>query len=135
VVVVTGVLYGVMMARRMSRYWPGAEQLSGRQRVTVAGAARRGERVGDPGLAQAVVDYSDGMRAAAQQAKPYRWVLPLVLVVSIATALWDAAFGSWGNAIASVVYLGALLIEWLWWPRRRDQLLANVGHAADIHQR
>src|SRR5262249_42422370 len=74
VLVVVGLFYGIWMARRMSRYWPGAEQLSGEQRVTVVDHARRGERIGDAPLAQSVVDYAAGMRAAAEQGRPFRWV-------------------------------------------------------------
>ena len=132
VLVVTGVLYGILMARRMARYWPGAKQLSGEQRVTVVDTARRGKSIGDATLTQAVVDYRAGMRAAAEQARPLRWVIPVVLVVSVGTALWDAVFGSWGNAIASAIYLVLLGIEMFWWPNRRDELLANADHAADI---
>src|SRR6476661_6136916 len=132
VLVIVGLFYGIWMPRRMARYWPGAKQLSGDDRVTVARTARRGERIGDAQLAQAVIDYSEGMHAAAQQARPYRWVVPLILVVSIGTALWDSVFGTWGNAIASVIYLVALLIELLWWPKKRDELLANGDGAADI---
>src|SRR5690348_13230163 len=121
--VITGAIYGIWIPRRMARYWPGAKQLSGDERVTVARTARMGERIGDSRLAQPVMDYNTGMHAAAEQAKPYRWVVPLVLVVSIATALWDSTFGTWGNATASVIYLVALLVELLWWPKKRDQLL------------
>jgi hypothetical protein len=131
-VFITGLTYGIWMARRMARYWPGAKQLSGEDRVTVARTTRRGERIGDAQLAPAVIEYSEGMRAAAEQAKPYRWVLPLVLVVSIATALWDSIFGTWGNAIASAVYLVALLVELFWWPKKRDELLANGDRAAEM---
>jgi hypothetical protein len=134
VLVVVGAFYGIWMARRMARYWPGAKQLSGDERVTVARAARRGERIGDARLAQAVVDYSSGMHAAAERARPFRWLLPLVLVVSLGTAVWDAVYGSWGNAAASAIYLALLLIELFWWPKRRDELLANGDRAADIAQ-
>src|ERR1700754_2447071 len=71
--VVTGVLYGILMARRMARYWPGAKQLSGEERVAVVGAVRRGERIGDTRLTQAVIDYSQGLHAAAEAA-PTLWV-------------------------------------------------------------
>ncbi|MEE6163662.1 MULTISPECIES: hypothetical protein [unclassified Mycolicibacterium] len=50
----------------------------------------------------------------------------MVLVVAAASAAWDAVFGSWGNAVASVIYLVALLAEMFWWPKRRARLLANV---------
>jgi hypothetical protein len=132
VLVIVGVFYGIWMPRRMARYWQGAKQLSGDDRVTVVRTARRGERIGDPRLAQPVVDYSTGIHAAADDARPFRWVLPLVLVVGVGTALWDAVFGSWGNALASFIYLVMLLLELFWWPKRRDQLLANADRASDI---
>jgi hypothetical protein len=130
--VITGVFYGIWMHRRMARYWPGAKQLSGEDRVTVVRNARRGERIGDARLAQAVIDYSHGMRAAAEQGRPFRWLVPLVLVVAVGTAVWDAVFGSWGNAVASGIYLVLLLIELFWWPKRREALLANADGAAEM---
>ena len=132
VLVIVGVAYGIWMSRRMARYWPGAKQLSGEDRVTVVRTARRGERIGDARLAQAVVDYSHGMHAAAEKARPFRWVLPLVLVVGVGTAAWDAVFGTWGNAVASAIYLVLLLIELFWWPKRQKLLLTNADRAADI---
>jgi voltage-gated potassium channel Kch len=132
VFVILGVFYGIWMPRRMARYWPGAKQLSGEERVTVVRTARRGERTGDSQLAQAVIDYSRGIRAAAEQGRPFRWVLPLVLVVGVGMAVWDAVFGSWGNVVASVIYLAMLLIELFWWPKRRDGLLANADRAAEL---
>jgi hypothetical protein len=131
-VVITGLVYGILMPRRMARYWPGAKQLSGEDRVTVARTARRGERIGDPGLAQAVADYSQGLHAAVEDARPFRWLVPLVLVVAVATTVWDAVFGSWGNVVASCIYFVALLIELFWWPKRRDELLANADRAAEM---
>ncbi len=131
VLVVVGAFYGVWMARRMARYWPGAKQLSGDERVTVVRAARRGERIDDARLAKAVIDYSSGMHAAAERAWPFRWLIPLVLVVGVGTAAWDAVYGSWGNAAASAIYLVLLAIELWWWPKRRDELLANADRAAE----
>jgi hypothetical protein len=96
----------------------------------VARTARRGARIGDPRLARPIIDYGAGMHAAAEQARPYRWVIPLILVVSVGMALWDSIFGTWGNAIVSVIYLAALLVEMFWWPKRRDELLANCHSAA-----
>jgi O-antigen/teichoic acid export membrane protein len=131
-VVITGVIYGIWMHRRMSRFWPGATDLTGEERVTVARTARRGERIADARLAPAVIDYSTGMRAAAEQGRPFRWLVALVLVVAVGTAVWDAAFGSWGNAVASGVYLVLLALELFWWPKRRAQLLANADRSADM---
>ena len=58
--------------------------------------------------------------------------MPLLLVVGIGTALWDSVFSSWGNAVASGIYLVMLLIELFWWPKRRDELLANGDRAAEL---
>jgi hypothetical protein len=132
VLVIIGVFYGIWMPRRMARYWPGAKQLSGDDRVTVVGTARRGERIGDARLAPAVIDYSSGLRAAAEGARPLRWVLIFVLVVGVGTTVWDAVFGSWGNAVASGIYLLSLVLELFWWPKRQAQLLTNADRAADI---
>ena len=130
--VITAVVYGIVMRRRMARYWPGAKQLSGDDRVTVVRTARRGERIGDARLAQAVIDYSRGMHDAAEKGRLFRWFLIFILVVAVGTAVWDAVFGSWGNAVASVIYLVLLLFELFWWPKRLEQLLANTDRAADI---
>jgi hypothetical protein len=130
--VIVGPFYGIWMARRMARFWPGAKDLSGDDRVTVVRTARRGERIGDVRLAQGVIDYRGGMHAAADECRMFRWVVPVVLVVGVGTAAWDSVYGSWGNAIASFIYLVLLLIELFWWPKRREQLLSNAGRAADF---
>jgi hypothetical protein len=132
VLVIIGVFYGIWMPRRMARYWPGAKRLSGDDRLTVVRTARHGERIGDARLAQAVIDYSRGLRAAAEKARPFRWLLTFVLVVAVGTAAWDAVYGSWGNAVASGIYLVLLLIELFWWPKRQAELLTNADRAADI---
>ncbi|WKG06240.1 hypothetical protein [Mycolicibacterium sp. HK-90] len=126
VLVIVGVFYGIWMTRRMTRYWPLSRQLTGTERVTIVRAARAGDRLGDPRLLDAARDYCRGAQAAAEAARPFRWLLPVVLVVAAASALFDAVFGSVGNAVVSVVYLAALLVELFWWPKRQAQLLANV---------
>lgn len=133
VFVILGLFYGIWMTRRMSRYWPGAAQLSGGDRELVARAARDGQLVGDPRLAQSVVDYRDALHLAAANARSLRWLLWVVLIVSVGTAVWDAIFGSWGNAIVSGVYLVMLLLELFWWPKRQRQLLNNADRAAAMH--
>ena len=42
VLIILAIFYGIWMTRRMARYWPGAEKLSGEERVTVVRAARHG---------------------------------------------------------------------------------------------
>lgn len=130
VAVVLGVGSGVWMTRRMDRYWPGAAELSDAQREAVVAGARRGDGVGDPALAPAVVGYSRGLHEAAEQGRPFRWVVLVVLLVAIGTALWDAMLGSVGNAVASFIYLVLAGFEVFWWPKRRAQLLSNASLAA-----
>lgn len=131
VLVIVGSLYGVFMARRMARYWPGAKDLSGDERVAVVQAVRRGEATDDR-LAQPVIDYSDGLRAAAETGRWVRWVLIFVLAVGVGTAVWDWEYGSWGNFAASAIYLVALVVEVFWLPKHQARLLANADTAAAL---
>lgn len=131
VFVLLGVGWGIVMDRRMARYWPGARDLTGEQRVSVVRAARRGERIGDPSLVAVVVDYRDGLHSAANDARPFRWLIWLVLTVAAAMAIWDTVSGSARDAVASCVYLALLVIEVTWWPMHLEQLLTNADHAAE----
>ena len=135
VLVVVGTFYGVWMARRMTRYWPGAKALSGDERVAVVRAVRRGEPIEDPSYSAAVIDYGRGLHAAAEQGRWLRWVLVFVLVVAAGTAVWDAVYGSWGNAVASGIYLVALAVEVFWMPKYHAQLLANADRAVTSAQK
>jgi hypothetical protein len=132
---IVGVFEGIWMARRMARYWPGAKALSGDERVTVVRAVRRGERVADPGLSRPVIEYGRGLHAAAESGRPWRWALGFVLTVAAVTAIWDAVYGSWGNAAASGIYLVALLAELFWWPKWLERLLVNADRAAEMARR
>ena len=123
------------MARRMARYWPGARDLTGAERVTVVRAARRGELVGDARLARSVIDYSRGLHAAAEEARPYRWLIWFMLAVAAVLALWDTVYGSTRDAVASCVYLALLAVELFWWPKRQAQLLSNADRAAETARR
>jgi hypothetical protein len=135
VAVLTGPVLGVLTARRMERYWPGARDFTGPQRVTVVRAARRGYPVADERLARGVLQYSAGLRTAADQLRSHRWVIWLVLAVALGTAALDAATGSVRDAAASCVYLGLLAIELFWWPARRREILLNAALAGALAQR
>jgi hypothetical protein len=132
VFILLGSGWGIVMDRRMVRYWPGARDLTGEQRVSVVRAARRGERITDPRLASAVVDYRDGMHTAADNARPFRWLIWLVLTVAAVMAIWDTVSGSARDAVASCVYLALLIVEVTWWPWRQEQLLTNADRAAQL---
>ena len=131
VFVVLCLFYGGWMARRMKGYRRSAEQLSGPEREQVARAAREGDRIDSVRLAPALIDHRNGLHEAAEKARPLRWLVWFVLVVAVGTAVWDAAFGSWGYTIASAIYL-MLAIEVFWWPKRQRQLLANADRAAEM---
>jgi hypothetical protein len=132
VFVVLGIGSAIWVSLRMRRYWPGAAKLSGLQRQSVVAATRRGGRVGDSALAPAVVDYRDGLHAAAEKARPLRWLIIFVLVIAGASALWDAVFGSVGNIIVSVIYLVLIGLELFWWPNQQALLLDNADRAAEM---
>ncbi|MGB3352439.1 MAG: hypothetical protein WBB00_06665 [Mycobacterium sp.] len=129
VFVVVGAFSGVWTSRRMVRYWPAAEQLTGDERVQVVRAVRRGEPVGNERLAQPAVAYVRGLHAAAAARRPWRLILGVVLGGASVAAVWDAVFGSWGSAVASVLYLAALALELCWWPKRQAALLTGADRA------
>jgi len=135
VFVILSTFYGIWMARRMTRYWPGAGALTGAERVGVVRAARRGELVVDSRLAQSVVDYSGGLHAAAEDARPRRWLVWFLLAVGAGSALWDTVLGSTRDAVASCLYLALLALELFWWPKRQEQLLSNADRAAEVARR
>jgi flagellar biosynthesis protein FliQ len=128
---VVALIYGVWLGRRMVRFWPGASALTGEQRVRVAGVTRWGGRMGDPALAQAVVEYADGLHNSEKSGRAFRWVVPLVLVVALGVAFWDAMFGSTRDLVSSCVYLVLLGFELFWWPGRRNRLLVNADRAKE----
>lgn len=132
VFVVVGGVYGVWMSRRMARFWPEAARLTDSQRVTVVRAARCGQGIDDESLGESLGGYVRGLHAAAVAARPWRWIPPLILVVAVITAIWDAAFGSWGSAIASALFLVALIAELFWWPKRQAALLADADRAVAL---
>ena len=126
VFVVLGAGSGIWMTSRMSRYWPGSRELSGDQRVAVVAApcdaaTASAMRLSRP---QSSATPADCMRAA-EKGRPWRWVLVCILVVAVATAIWDAVYGSIGNAVVSVIYLVLLGFELFWWPKRQAALLAT----------
>lgn len=124
-----GGLFGTVTARRMAHLWPEASALAAGDRVTVARAVRHGDPISDPRLAAPALGYARGLHAAARIHPRWRWILAGVLVVSLATALWDARYGSRGSAVASALYLAALLAEVFWWPRRSADLLDRADRS------
>jgi hypothetical protein len=131
VMVLVTLVYGAFMARRMSRYWPGAKDLSGADRVAVVRAARSGRDIGDPRLARGVVDYRRALHRAAERFRLWWWLIALLGVVALGTAIVDTIFGPVREVVVSWLYFAFFPLEAWWWPRRQARLLANADRAEE----
>ena len=131
VFVVIGTMNGILTARRMAKYWPGAKELSGSDRVAVVRAARRGEPIADARLAPAVIGYSTGLRAARERTLPYRWLVWLLVAGSLVVAVMDSVTGPARSAVVSWLFVGFFAVELFWWPGRQSKLLANAQRAEE----
>jgi xanthosine utilization system XapX-like protein len=127
--VVIWVSYSVIMARRMSRFWPGARTLSGADRVAVARAARSGRDIGERRLAPAVIEYSRGLRDAREHVLLARWLIVLLALVALGTAIADSIFSPPGEAVVSWLYFAFFPVELVGWPRLAARLIANAERA------
>jgi hypothetical protein len=97
-------VFGIPIARRMAWLWPTANKLTGVDRAAVVRAARRGQKIDEPRLANAVIEYASGLRKAHDQARRYRLVIPLVAILSLILAVTDSLFGP----------VRLALVSWLW---------------------
>jgi hypothetical protein len=132
VVLILSPFYGIMMARRIARFWPGAKDLNAADRVAVVRATRRGEEVGEARLAFAVLDYSGGLREAHRQAQRYRWVVWFFATAALILAVSDSYFGSIRVALVSWLVVAFFAVELLWWPRKQAHLLSNAERAENL---
>ncbi|WP_330336211.1 hypothetical protein [Streptomyces sp. NBC_00557] len=122
-------LHGIRSARRMGRAWPGAADLDAAGRAAVVRATRRGEAVGDPALAPAVVEYADGLHRIAEEDRLRRPLVLLVTVLAVALAGYDTVTAPTGVLITSWLVAALLLADLAWWPRRRARLLERAARA------
>ncbi|MGW1889098.1 hypothetical protein ACWCP6_02405 [Streptomyces sp. NPDC002004] len=129
VFVVLSLFYGTRVARRMDRVWPAAKGMNRADRAAVVRATRRGEAIGDPRLAPAVVEYAGALHRTAEEDRLRRWVVVLVTVLAVALAVYDSVMGSSGETIASWLVVVLFLADLMWWPRRRARLLARADRA------
>lgn len=120
---------GIRMARRMSRAWPGANDLDSADRVAVVRATRRGEDTGDARLAPAVIDYSGALRTARERERLLQWVVLLFAGVAVALALGDTLTGSTRDALVSWLWVAIFLVELIWWPREQAHIMSNAEQA------
>jgi hypothetical protein len=124
-------VYGVIAAHRMTRFWPGAKDLSGVDRVAAARAARSGHEIGDARLAPAVIEYSRGLRDSNEHALLPRWLLFLLALVALGVAVADSLFSPPGEAVVSWLYFAFFPVESLWWPHIAARLIANAERAEE----
>jgi hypothetical protein len=115
--VVISVFYGIVMARRMSQFWPAAKDLSGGDRVAVARAARRGRDIHDARLAAAAIEYGGGLRAVRAQARRWQRVVWLGAASSLVLAVLDSISGPFPDSRGLMAFRRVL--------RRRDLLVAT----------
>jgi uncharacterized membrane protein len=128
--VVITMVYGGLTARRMNKLWPGAKALSPPDRVAVVRAARAGADVGDSRLAPAVIEYGRALKAAADR-RLWRWLIAVLGVVALVTAILDTLYSPVREWVVSWLYFAFFPIEAWWWPRRQSQLLANAERAEE----
>lgn len=131
VFVVTGILNGVLVARRMGRAWPAATDLSPGDRVAVSGAVRRGRRIDDVRLAPAAIEYVAALHNASAQARRWRLLVWFGGAALLVLAVLDTRYGMPRTAAVSwvLVVLGGLEIFGSPWAR--DRLLANAERAGE----
>jgi hypothetical protein len=126
VVVVLSPLYGVRVARRMSKVWPSGADLEPADRALVVRVSRRGEAIMDARLAPAVVQYADALRRAREQDRLRWWAVALVGAVVVALAVYDTVAGTAREALVSWLVVALFALELTWWPKRRDRLMSRV---------
>jgi hypothetical protein len=125
-VLALGPFFGIMMARRMARFWPGAKALTPSDRLAVVRATRSGTDIGEARLALAVIDYSSGLHESSEQARRYRWLIRLVAALALILAFSDTFFGSIRSALGSWLFVAFLVVELVWWPRNQAHLLSTL---------
>jgi hypothetical protein len=128
-IVLITLIFALMMARRMSKFWPGAKNLTGADRVKVARAARGGHDIGDPRLAPAVIEYSRVLHEAGEHVRLRRWLIMLFAAVALGVAIADSIFSPLGEAVVSWLYFAFFPVEMLLWPRIAARLLVNAERA------
>lgn len=86
-----GLLFGAVMTATVWRRWPGAADLTSRQRRAVVGAILHGRAVDDRHLAAAVVEYAAVVRRTERRESSLAWVLFLFLAATVGLAIVETA--------------------------------------------
>jgi hypothetical protein len=133
--VVISTFNGVVMARRMDRFWPAARDLSAGDRVAAVRAARRGQDIDQARLASAAIQYAGGLRKAYEQARRWRWFIWLAAAAMLVLAVLDSISGPPRTAVVSWLFVVFFAVEIFWWPLAQDRLLANAERTAESARR
>jgi hypothetical protein len=133
--VVISIFYGIVMARRMSQFWPAAKDLSGGDRVAVVRATRCGQDIDDARLAAAAIEYGGGLREAREQARRSQWMVWLGAAAVLVLAVLDSISRPPRTAAVSWLFVVFFAVEIFWWPRARDRLLINAERTGESSRR
>jgi hypothetical protein len=120
------VFNGIVVARRMGKAWPAANELSPGDRFAVSAAARRGRLIDDARLAPAAIAYVAVLRDAREQSRRLRWLVWLCAAAVLALAVFDTYTATPRVAAVSWFFVVFFAIEIFLWPRIQDRLLANA---------
>jgi hypothetical protein len=126
VFVVISVFNGIMVARRMGRAWPAANDLSPADRVAVSAAARRGHEIDEARWGAPAIEYVGALREAREQSRRLRWPIWLGGAAVLVLAVVDTLTATTRLAAVSWLFVVFFAIEIFWWPRIQDRLVANA---------
>jgi hypothetical protein len=130
-----GIFNGIVMARRMDRFWPAARELSAGDRVAAVRAARRGQDIDQARLASAAIQYAGGLRKACEQARRWRCFVWLAAATMLVLAVLDSISGPPRTAVVSWLFVVFFAVEIFWWPLAQDRLLANAERTGELARR
>ena len=97
----------------------------------MARATRSGQDISDARLAPAVIEYSRALHRAAEGFRLWWWLILVLGVVALGTAIADTIFAPVREAVVSWLYFAFFPIEAFWWPRRQARILANAELAEE----
>jgi hypothetical protein len=122
-------LFGTATAITEWRNWPGATSLARGDRVEVARAVRRGERVAEPRLASAVLGYGHAVRKSLKWGERWGWLLWVFAAISLGFAVANTVSGSLRHVVVWWALFVCFVGFMVWLPRKRARVLAQVSRA------
>jgi hypothetical protein len=124
-----GIVFGSAMTYIVTRRLRQLPPLSPDDLRLVTAAVRRGEPVGDPRLAPAVVQYAAIIRDAQSSARRVRILYDVFLAGSVIVLGVAIAARRSAEVTVDTFILGAVVIQRRLVPRRRERIIANADTA------